>query len=169
MRFPSREIVESIRKEYPVGTRVELVHMDDFQAPPIGTKGTVQGVDDTGSIMVRWDNGSGLSVVYGEDSCRKLVTVKTVCYGQERVWDSRKEAVKFFAEASFETEGSEKDRYMQIFLELMEGKEVCTDQPSHPEGKHICKYCGEIADGVDEDVLCKECRSLFGHAFYSEL
>ena len=54
MRFPSREIVESIRKEYPVGTRVELVHMDDFQAPPIGTKGTVRGVDDTGSIMVAW-------------------------------------------------------------------------------------------------------------------
>ena len=38
MRFPSREIVEQVRKEYPVGTRVELVQMDDFQAPPIGTK-----------------------------------------------------------------------------------------------------------------------------------
>ena len=72
MRFPSREIVESIRKEYPVGTRVELVHMDDFQAPPIGTKGTVRGVDDAGSIMVRWDNGSGLSLAYGEDVCKKL-------------------------------------------------------------------------------------------------
>ena len=45
--------------------------MDDVQAPPIGTKGTVTGVDDTASIMVNWDNGSGLNVVYGEDSCRR--------------------------------------------------------------------------------------------------
>jgi len=72
MRFPSREIVEQVRKEYPAGTRVELVWMDDPQAPPIGTKGTVRGVDDTASIMVSWDNGSGLHVVYGEDSCRKI-------------------------------------------------------------------------------------------------
>ena len=72
MRFPSREIVEQVRKEYPVGTKVELTQMDDFQAPPIGTKGTVRGVDDTASIMVSWDNGSRLNVVYGEDSCRKI-------------------------------------------------------------------------------------------------
>lgn len=71
MRFPSKEIVERIRKEYPVGSRVELVRMDDSQAPPVGTKGTVRGVDDIGSIMVAWDNGSGLSVAYGEDICRR--------------------------------------------------------------------------------------------------
>ena len=59
MRFPSREIVE-------------LVFMDDIQAPPAGTKGTVRGVDDIGSNMVSWDNGSSLSVAYGEDSCRRI-------------------------------------------------------------------------------------------------
>lgn len=69
--FPSRETVERLRKQYPAGTRVELINMEDVQAPPIGTKGTVTGVDDTGSIMVRWDNGSCLSVVYGIDLCRK--------------------------------------------------------------------------------------------------
>lgn len=73
MRFPSKETVERIRNEYPVGSRVELVRMDDSQAPPIGTKGSVRGVDDIGSIMVAWDNGSGLSVAYGEDICRKLL------------------------------------------------------------------------------------------------
>lgn len=72
MRFPSKEIVERVRSQYPVGTRVELVQMDDMQAPPIGTKGTVVGVDDTASIMVHWDNGSGLHIVYGEDKCRKI-------------------------------------------------------------------------------------------------
>ena len=34
---------------------------------------------------------------------------------------------------------------------------------------HICKYCGDIAKGTDEDVLCQDCRMTFGHAFYSEL
>ena len=72
MRFPSSETVERLRREYPAGTRVELVRMDDVQAPPIGTLGTVLGVDDTGSLLMRWDNGSGLNVVYGEDLVRKL-------------------------------------------------------------------------------------------------
>ena len=72
MRFPSKEIVEGIRRDYPAGTRVELVRMDDPQAPPVGTKGTVLGVDDIGSIMVAWDNGCGLSVAFGEDLCRKV-------------------------------------------------------------------------------------------------
>ena len=67
----AREVVERLKKQYPAGCRVELLHMDDVQAPPVGTKGTVIGVDDIGSIMVRWDNGSGLSVAYGEDSCRR--------------------------------------------------------------------------------------------------
>ena len=72
MFFPSRDIVERVKKEYPTGTRVELVKMYDLQAPAIGTKGTVKGVDDTASIMVAWDNGSSLNVVYGEDICRKI-------------------------------------------------------------------------------------------------
>jgi len=72
-QFPNRETVARIRREYPAGSRVELVWMDDPQAPPIGTHGTVIGVDDFGSIMVRWDNGSGLHVAYGEDECRKVV------------------------------------------------------------------------------------------------
>ncbi|MBE5833558.1 MAG: DUF4314 domain-containing protein [Butyrivibrio sp.] len=67
MFFPRREMVEALRREYSAGTRVELVKMDDLQAPPAGTLGTVIGVDDIGSIMVNWDNGSGLNVVYGED------------------------------------------------------------------------------------------------------
>ena len=66
-----REVVERLKKQYPAGCRVELLRMDDIQAPPVGTKGTVISVDDIGSIMVRWDNGSGLSVAYGEDSCRR--------------------------------------------------------------------------------------------------
>ena len=72
MRFPNKEIVEKVRREDPAGTRVELVRMDDCQAPPLGTLGTVTGVDDTASLMVDWDNGSGLNVVYGEDLAVKI-------------------------------------------------------------------------------------------------
>lgn len=72
MMFSKKEIVERIRKEYPKGTRVRLIKMDDMQAPPLGTEGTVIGVDDTGSIMVAWDNGSSLNVIYNVDKCIKI-------------------------------------------------------------------------------------------------
>ena len=72
MRFPNKEMVDRIRREYPVGTRVVLVRMDDVQAPPVGTKGTVLGVDDTGSLLMRWDTGSSLNVIYGEDIVGKI-------------------------------------------------------------------------------------------------
>lgn len=73
MRGIREDQLIALRKTYPAGTRVELVQMDDVQAPPAGTKGTVIGVDDTGSIMVSWDNGSGLNVIYGVDSVRNAV------------------------------------------------------------------------------------------------
>ena len=128
MKFPSREIVEQVRREYPVGTRVELLKMADKQAPPVGTKGTVRGVDDAASLLVDWDNGCGLNVVFNEDKVRKLDTVKTVCYGKEEVWDSRNEAMAFFLEGMISSEGSECERYTKIYTELSMGKSVCTDE-----------------------------------------
>ncbi len=127
MKFPSKEIVESVRKRYPVGCRVELVQMDDAQAPPIGTRGTVIGVDDTGSLLMRWDTGSGLNVVYGEDIVKKLDSVTIVCYGEKKVWDSRKEAADFFLEAIAGSEGAECERYTTIYAKLIEGLAVCSD------------------------------------------
>ena len=128
MTFPNKKIVEHIKETYPAGTRVELVKMDDVQAPPVGTRGTVRGVDDTGSILVAWDNGSGLNVVYGEDICRKLDSVKVTCYGKTEVWDTRQEAGKFYFEAICNSEGSECDRYIKIFAELVQGKVECSDE-----------------------------------------
>lgn len=70
MRVISKERLQAPRECFKPGSRVELLKMDDVQAPPIGTRGTVVGVDDIGSIMVNWDNGSGLSIAYGEDECK---------------------------------------------------------------------------------------------------
>jgi hypothetical protein len=67
MRFPSRETVERLRRQYPAGTRIELLSMDDPQAPPEGTRGTILAVDDIASLIVAWDNGSSLNVAYGVD------------------------------------------------------------------------------------------------------
>ena len=72
MNFPNRATVERNKAQYPAGCRVQLDQMDDAQAPPIGTEGTVIGVDDTASILVKWDNGSGLNVVYGTDRCHRI-------------------------------------------------------------------------------------------------
>ena len=78
MNFPDRKTVERVKEEYPIGTRVILEQMDDPQAPPVGTLGTVRGVDDTGSILVSWDNGSGLNVVYGVDRVKKMIMTDKV-------------------------------------------------------------------------------------------
>ena len=67
------EQLRSLRETYSSGTRVELIRMEDVQAPPSGTRGTVIGVDDTGSLLINWDNGSGLNVIYGVDIVRKVV------------------------------------------------------------------------------------------------
>lgn len=71
MLKPPKKIKE-IKERYPGGCRVRLIRMDDFQAPPAGTCGTVTYVDDLGTIHVNWDNGSSLGVVLEADDCIRL-------------------------------------------------------------------------------------------------
>ena len=71
MQITQNEL-QRLRQQFPEGARVELEHMNDVQAPPPGTKGTVRFVDDIGTVHVHWDNGSGLGIAYGEDACRRL-------------------------------------------------------------------------------------------------
>lgn len=69
-----KEIVKELRRQYPKGTRVELISMEDPYSNLIeGDQGTVTRVDDIGTIHVKWDKGSSLGIVYGEDSCRKIL------------------------------------------------------------------------------------------------
>lgn len=88
MMFPDRNTVERVRKEYPAGTRVILEEMSDPQAPPVGTLGTVLGVDDTASLLMKWDNGSGLNVVYGVDRVTKMIMTEKVFKALMRIRDS---------------------------------------------------------------------------------
>lgn len=73
MKIMSRREVEALRKRYPKGTRVKLISLEDpYSRLPEGTKGTVDAVDDIGTIHVRWDNGSGLGVVPGVDEIKVI-------------------------------------------------------------------------------------------------
>jgi len=76
---------ELYKKMYPSGTRIMLLHMgkdpmpvDDF------TRGTVESVDDIGTVHCIFDNGRKLGMVPGEDHFRKL-TEKELNEEQGRV------------------------------------------------------------------------------------
>ena len=76
MMFPNKETIERVRGQYPKGTRVELISMSDpYATLKPGDKGTVDFVDDTATVFVSWDNGSGLGVVYGVDVIRRIPKV----------------------------------------------------------------------------------------------
>ena len=74
MEYISDETLAHIRQEYPSGSRVVLLKMNDPYNIKLfpGSQGTVLFVDDMGTIHVTWDCGSSLGIVYGEDICRVL-------------------------------------------------------------------------------------------------
>ncbi|MBP3854105.1 MAG: DUF4314 domain-containing protein [Ruminiclostridium sp.] len=78
MKIPTDEEIKAVKETYKKGMRVQLVRMNDEygQAPPMGTKGTVEFVDGIGTVFVRWDNGGGLGVALGADEAR-IIDEKT--------------------------------------------------------------------------------------------
>lgn len=67
------EVLAKLREEYPAGTRVELVEMNDpYREMPPGLMGTVQMIDDAGGIQINWDNGSTLAAIHGFDKIKKI-------------------------------------------------------------------------------------------------
>lgn len=71
--FDNIKQVARLREQYPQGTRVRLIFMDDIYTKlKAGDQGTVEFVDDIGTIHVRWDTGSGLGLVPGVDRFEKI-------------------------------------------------------------------------------------------------
>ncbi len=68
----SQEEIKYIRDKYKQGTKIELIKMYDFQAVPTGTKGTIDFVDDMGTIHMRWETGSTLGLIIGKDEFKVL-------------------------------------------------------------------------------------------------
>ena len=67
-----RQKIACRKEKYKRGDRVMLVKMDDIQAPPVGTQGTVRFVDDIGTVHVSWDNGSSLGAAMGADIIKRV-------------------------------------------------------------------------------------------------
>lgn len=58
---------------YPKGTRIEVIEMVDDPRPiPSGTKGTVNHVDDMGTIHCTFDNGRRLGLIPDVDEFKKI-------------------------------------------------------------------------------------------------
>lgn len=74
MDYIDEATLKQLRKQFPVGARVELIKMNDPYNNKLcpGSQGTVVFVDDIGTIHISWDCGSSLGVVYGEDICQKI-------------------------------------------------------------------------------------------------
>lgn len=68
MKTMSRETIEAMRRDL-IGKRVRLVRTTDpYTNLKSGDEGVVDHIDDIGTVFVKWDNGSGLGLVQGEDS-----------------------------------------------------------------------------------------------------
>ena len=74
MQMITKRQLKQLREQYPVGTRVELIYMNDPYNRKLGPGclGTVRWVDDTGTVHVSWDCGSSLGLIPGEDSWKKV-------------------------------------------------------------------------------------------------
>lgn len=71
--WPSFSEIKELKKKYPRGTRIRCRYCNDFYHPiESGALGTVDHVDDIGTIHVKWDGGRMLGLVYGEDSYEKV-------------------------------------------------------------------------------------------------
>lgn len=97
-QFPCKAAVEARKVRFTKGARVELVSMNDpYREMPSGLQGTVEFVDDTGTVFVKWDDGSSLGAVCGEDEIRllsKAEVVKEQCRavaktGRTNMFDSK--------------------------------------------------------------------------------
>ena len=68
MRELTKSQVAALREQYPAGSRIRLIQMNDPYHPvPPGAEGTLAAIDDLGTFHVSWDNGRGLGLVPGED------------------------------------------------------------------------------------------------------
>ena len=59
--------VAKIKDQYPIGTRIELDHMEGERDMPDGLQGVVKHVDDQGQLHMAWQNGRSLALVPGHD------------------------------------------------------------------------------------------------------
>lgn len=138
------ELIDTRKRDYPAGCRVVLDLMDDKFAPPQGTQGTVTGVDARGSIMVDWDNGSGLNVT-DIDRVHKISTVDEAVatlnwYGvHQRETDSR--CPRCGEIMIGPTTRHALSRYAQVYVCDRCGMEESLEKTGITEAKPLTEWC----------------------------
>ena len=77
MKFPNKSYLAQLRKQYPVGTKIQLISMRNEKYPILpGTIGEVIHIDDMGSIHMKWQNGSSLALIPEVDSFKVVAAEK---------------------------------------------------------------------------------------------
>ena len=77
MKFPNKNYLEQLRKQYPVGTKIRLISMRNEKYPILpGTIGEVTHIDDLGSIHMKWQNGSSIALIPEVDSFKVVAAEK---------------------------------------------------------------------------------------------
>lgn len=166
--------VSTMRKIFTPGIRIKLQSMRDPYAVPDGTLGTVDFVDDAGQIQMKWDNGSSLALIYGEDlfeiipdNCgtkfviKGVLKDKTVYYkntSNELLWGSEWDVPNFAETIENATLYDSSDEAEEVCSNIGFGNfqiyPVCPschkEYSGHPAiSRHdnkteICEYCGLI-------------------------
>ena len=107
--------------------KITASFLTELRDPPSGTIGVVEHVDDIGTIHVKWETGSTLGVVWGEDKIMLVDKVVTICNGERKVWEHREDAVKFYAQALANGEGAMLRKYLNVLCSLFLDLVICTD------------------------------------------
>ena len=97
---------------------------------PLGSSITIlpkQLADDNTGIVSGYKN-KALMITYGGEEYRCTDPVLITCYGETTAWASRKTAKEFYIQGMLACEGSERERYTNIFLGLESGLITCSDE-----------------------------------------
>lgn len=123
MNYPSREYIEHLREKHPVGSRIQLDELSDpYSKLKSGEAGNLLFIDDIGTYHVKWDNGSALGLVPGEDrfsilppytSTLKLYMPMNVELYERSEWGDYDESVEIPAQYATEYAGLIRDAILK--------------------------------------------------------
>lgn len=166
--WPSAKEVEQIKRDYPIGTRIKLEHMNDSMHPvPDGVRGSVRFIDDAGQLHMDWDNGRSLAVIPNVDSFRKLTAGEAQLEEELEIFcvEMMQDLTQSGDYQSFHI--SDKDEYLTIKLnKSFDGDRLFFHVSFTPEGGDTANHekHTEIAEHHADHLLkaCRKVLSMYG-------